>query len=197
MKTEYEFRILDVSLYDACKRLNVLGAVYVGNWKQRRFIYDSIPKKDHQIIRLRTNGEEATLTYKVFESTAIDGAKEIEVKVSSFEKTNEILELMGHKARSTQENYRIRFMYNDAEIDIDTWPLIGTYVEVEGRDEKHVMDVIKSLGFNDKEVTGDAAFELYQRLGMEEKDISILAFTNEEKENYKKQEERLKNEQII
>ncbi len=166
-------------------------------WKQKRLVYDSIPKKDHEIIRLRTNGIETTLAYKIFESTNISGTKEIEVKVSNFDETNEILEHMGHKARSSQENNRIRFIYNEAEIDIDTWPLIGTYIEVEGKDEKHVMDVIKSLGFDDKEKTGDAAFELYQRLGMGEKDISVLAFTNEEKEYYKKQEEMIKNDKII
>lgn len=197
MKTEYEFRIIDVSPYEACKKLKSLGATYVGRWKQKRLIYDSIPKKDHEIIRLRTNGEKTTLAYKIFESMDISGTKEIEVNVSSFEKTNEILEHMGHKARSSQENNRIRFIYNEAEIDVDTWPLIGTYVEVEGKDEKHVLEVIESLGFDDKEKTGDAAFELYQRIGMGENDISVLAFTEEEKKYYEKQEEMMINDKII
>ena len=197
MKTEYEYRIINVSPYEACKKLKSLGATYVGRLKQKRLIYDYIPKKDHEIIRLRTNGEKTTLAYKIFESTDISGTKEIEVNVSSFEETNEILERMGHIARSRQENNRIRFMYKEAEIDIDTWPIIGTYVEVEGKDEKHVMEVIESLGFDNKEKTGDAAFELYQRIGMKEEDISVLAFTDEEKKYYKEQEEMIKIDKII
>ncbi len=50
--------------------------------------------------------------------------------VSDFDKTVGMLKILGYEARSIQENKRIRYVLDDVEIDIDTWPLIPLYIEV-------------------------------------------------------------------
>lgn len=50
--------------------------------------------------------------------------------VSDFDKTVGMLKILGYESRSIQENKRIRYVLDDVEIDIDTWPLIPLYIEV-------------------------------------------------------------------
>ena len=46
---------------------------------------------------------------------------------------------MGIKSRGYQENKRTQYILNGVEIDIDSWPMIPTYVEIEGKNEEEVM----------------------------------------------------------
>ena len=91
-------------------------------------VYDIKPFKENKWIRLRTDGFKTTLTIKEYTSSKIDGVKELEIEVSDMEKTNLILEELGYKKRSVQENKRTRYILNDVEIDIDTWPYLKTFV---------------------------------------------------------------------
>ena len=100
MNTEYEIRILEVDVENLTRKLENLGAKKVGDWFQKRYVYDFVPKRENQWIRLRTNGEKTTLTYKNIEKDAIDGTKELEIEVDNFEKTNEMLEILGYKSIS-------------------------------------------------------------------------------------------------
>ena len=118
MKYEIEARLLEVDVDNFTQKLNQAGATKVGDWLQIRNCYDFTPVKENSWIRLRTNGEETTLTIKEIESAKIDGTKESEIVVSDFDATDEILNKLGYKARSRQENRRIRYMLNDVEIDI-------------------------------------------------------------------------------
>ena len=141
MHTEIEERILEIDKNKIIQKLEELGATKAGEWLQRRYTYDFVPKRYGEWIRLRTNGEETTITYKKVESSKIDGTKELEIVVSSFEDTNEMLKVLGYTPKNYQENKRIRYYLNDVEIDIDTWPMIPTYMELEASS----IDIIKEL----------------------------------------------------
>ena len=64
MAIEYEVRILDIPLEEIIARIEKLGAYKVGNFHQKRFVYDYNPIQKGRWIRLRSNGKEATLTLK-------------------------------------------------------------------------------------------------------------------------------------
>lgn len=180
VNTEYEVRILEIDKDDVINRLKELNAKFVGEYFQKRYVYNTIPKYDGKWIRLRTNGYETTLTYKSVESSNIDGTKELEVKVDEFEKTNELLELAGLKSKGYQENKRIRYMLDDVEIDIDTWPLIPTYVEIEGKDEKSVELMIDKLNLKNKKVTALDVQSVYEKIyNIDISKIQILKFEEE------------------
>lgn len=148
MNVEYEARVLEIDVPNFIKKLEKLGAVKKWERLQKRYTYDFTPKKDNSWVRLRTNGVETTLTIKnVVDKNDVGGTKELEVIVSDFEKTNEILEKLGYKHRNYQENKRIRYMLGNVEIDIDTWPLIPTYVEIEGKNREDVVTILKKLGY--------------------------------------------------
>ena len=62
------------------------------------------------------------------------------------------------------------------EIDIDTWPMLPTYVEIEGKSEEEVMTVVKKMGYNENEVTTLDVESIYKKYGYDVKKIDILKF---------------------
>ena len=52
---------------------------------------------------------------------------------------------MGYIVRGIQENRRIKYDLNGTEIDIDTWPRIPTYLEIEGKNEEEVYNTLDLL----------------------------------------------------
>ena len=176
MNTEYEIRVLEIEKEKILKKLEELGAEFKGYNEQKRYVYDIIPKEDGKWIRLRTNERKTTLTYKNVVKTTIDGTKELEVEVSDFEKTNELLENMGIKSRGYQENKRTQYFLNGVEIDIDSWPMIPTYVEIEGKNEEEVMNTLEILELPKDKVTTLDVDSVYKKYGIDLKDIKVLKF---------------------
>ncbi len=164
MNTEYEVRVLEINIDEMIQKLESLNAEKIGEWNQKRYVYDMIPKSENAWLRLRTNGTETTLTYKNVEKNTIDGTKELEIVVSDFEKTNDMLELMCYHHKGYQENKRIRYMLNDVEIDLDTWPLIPTYMEIEGKNEQEVNDILLKLDIPKDKITALNCQDIYREI---------------------------------
>ncbi len=177
MNIEYEVRVLEIDKEKLEKRLKELNATFKGDFEQKRYVYNIIPKCDGKWLRLRTNGKNTTLAYKSVEKNSIDGTKELEIKVEDFEKTNNLLELAGIKNKGYQENKRTQYVLDGVEIDIDTWPLIPTYVEIEGKNEESVVNMIKKLGIEDKKVTALDVQSVYEKFyNIDISKIDILKF---------------------
>lgn len=164
MKTEYEVRFLEIDKDKILTKLKELGAVEVGDWIQIRKTFDLIVSQKNSWLRLRTNGETTTLTVKEINSAKIDGTKEAEVVVNNFNEMNTILTKIGLKARNYQENQRHQFRYKDTEIDIDTWPLIPTYLEIEGKSEEIIKEVCEDLGLDYNKSTTMDVTDIYNKI---------------------------------
>ena len=178
MKTEYEIRILEIDHDKMVDKLEKLGAKKTMDALQERYIYDVIPKVEHKWIRLRTNGKDSTLTIKDLKSKSIDGMKEIEIGVSDFYKTNELLENLGYKSKGFQQNKRVQYILDDVERDLDKWPFIPEYMEIEGKDEDSVRKMLKTLDINSEQVTTMDVDSIYKHYGYET--IDNLRFDEEE-----------------
>lgn len=184
MITEIEERVLEIDKDKVIAKLEELGAKKIGDWHQKRYVYDFIPKRENEWIRLRTNGKETTLTYKNIESKDISGTKELEIVVSDFEETNQLLRIMGYTPRSFQENLRTRYYLDHIEIDIDTWSLIPTYLEIEGNSEEDVKRVEKLLELNESKVTTMNCQDIYlEEYGIDINQIEELKFDENENDS--------------
>ena len=153
MHTEFEARVLDINKELVIKKLEELGAKKIAEFDYKRRVYNFNPPTDHKWIRLRTDGNKTTLTIKKIENLSIDGTKEMEIEVSNFEEANRMLEELGYRAHTYQENKRIRYVLNDVELDIDSWPYIPTYLEIEGKSEEAVKSMINLLEVDEEKVT--------------------------------------------
>lgn len=177
MKTEYEIRVLEINKEEIVKKLENLGAIKKGEFNQKRYVYDLKPVENGKWIRLRTNGKTTTLTYKDVVSNTIDGTKEIEIEVDDFEKTNELLEKIGFKNRGYQENSRIQYILNNVEIDIDSWPMIPTYLEIEGNSEQEVIEMQNLLKIDTSKLTTLNCDDIYRQIyGIDISKIKELKF---------------------
>ena len=177
MNIEYEVRVLDIDINAMIQKLESLGAKKVGEWDQKRYVYDTNPVNPNAWYRLRTNGNVTTLTYKNVEANTIDGTKELEIEVSDFNKTNELLELMGYLNRGYQENKRIRYILNNIEIDIDSWPMIPTYMEIEGKNIDEVNQMLALLYVDMDKVTALNCQDIYKEIyGIDINKIKKLKF---------------------
>jgi adenylate cyclase class 2 len=161
---EYEVRVLEIDAEEMKKKLKEVGANLVEDVFQKRYVYDFKPKEPNKWIRLRTNGTTTTLTIKNVESSKIDGTKELEVVVDDFDAANEILAELGYAPRGIQENKRIKYNLNGVEVDIDTWPGIPTYLEIEGTSEKEVFDTLDLLGIKKEKSTSLDVQSIYEQI---------------------------------
>lgn len=177
MKTEFEVRFLEINAEEIEKKLVELGGKEVGNWQQKRNTYDLIPKKENSWLRLRTNGEKTTLTVKEILTDKIDGTKELEIEVDDFDETARILQKIGLKERNYQENRRHQFILNGVEIDIDSWPRIPTYLEIEGDSEEEIKKTCQLLGLDYSKGTTMDVTDIYNKVyNIDILNIKVLKF---------------------
>ncbi len=176
MHTEYEARILEIDVNEVEQKLRDLGAEFKGVLNQQRYVYDVKPKREGKWIRLRKVGEETTLTIKDIVNSSISGTKELEIQVDDFTRTNLLLEELGYVHKGYQENKRIRYEIDGVEVDIDSWPMIPTYMEIEGKDETSVINFIKKLGYTNDDIVTLSVNDIYRKYGYELDEIEELKF---------------------
>jgi len=184
MEKERELTVLDIEIDDFMKKLESLGAEKKGGFLQRRYVYDVKPFSPNKWIRLRTNGKKTTLTIKeIKDKNAIEGTNELEIEVDDFDKTNELLNELGYKARNYQENYRRIYLLKETEISIDSWPLIPTYAEIEGKTNEAVKEVLSLVNTKNYKTTTFDVESIYREIyGIDILKIKELKFgeTNNE-----------------
>jgi len=176
MYNEYELRVLNIDKEKFIKDIEKNGAKFVNNYDQKRYVYDFNPIDENRWIRLRTDGTKTTLAIKEYKNDSIGGTEEVEIVVSDMETTDLILEKLGYHKRSIQENRRTRYILDDVEIDIDTWPHLNTYVEFESNNEENIKNVLNKLNIDMKDTTTMNAQDIYLSLGYTQEDMNDLRF---------------------
>ena len=165
MNIEYEITVLEIDKNKLEEKLIELGATKIADSLQRRNVYDFNPINPNKWIRLRTNGTKTTLTIKeVFDKNKIGGTNELEIEVSDFDKTNLVLNELGYVSRNYQENYRTSYRLGNINFDIDSWPLIPTYVEIEGNSEEEVNNALKLLEIDNIKTTTLDVTSIYNEI---------------------------------
>lgn len=174
MDTEYEIKILDINADELTKKLLELGFEQQPPQPFKRYVYNV--GTEGNWARLRTDGTKTALTYKSFTKDAIDGVKELEITVSDFEKTNQLMKLLGFTPTTYQENRRRNFIKDDTEISVDEWPHIPPYLEIEAKDQATVEDYVQKLGLVDSKKTSEPTSKVYELYGLDIDSYDRLAF---------------------
>lgn len=149
MKTqEIECRFLEINKEEMVKKLTDLGAENEGEKMiEETVIYDKDLKwrEEQKFVRLRKVGEKTKLTYKEHSVHTVDGTYEIEFEIEDYEKAEVMFEKIGLFPFRHQQKLRHTFHIAGVTVDIDTWPLIPTYVELEGESEEDLKKVAGML----------------------------------------------------
>lgn len=153
MQTEIEVKFLDVDITDMRERLKKADAHLEQPMRTMRRVLIEKPyhEAENSFVRVRDEGNKVTLTFKRRAdqaASAIDSVKEIEVVVSSFEDTVELLQEAGWDYKTYQESKRETWVLEGAEIVIDEWPWVKPYIEIEAANETVVRTVAGRLGLD-------------------------------------------------
>lgn len=176
MPIEHEAKILDVDPAAMEQLILDRGGQKVTERFMRRYVYDISPGDPAKWIRLRDSGEQATLTVKQIISDAIDGTHEIEVAVDDFAATNALLGMLGFTPKSYQENKRTSFTLDGAQLEIDAWPRIPPYLEIEARSKDEVIRIAALLGYPETALTGENTIRIYAHYDIDLNAIPKLCF---------------------
>lgn len=180
MSIECEAKILDVDPTAITEAILARGGRQIGEKALlRRYVYDITPDDQSRWIRLRDTGSGATLAVKEIHHDGIDGTDEVEVGVDSFEVATELLRKLGFIPRGYQENRRTSFALEGARLEIDEWPMIPPYLEIEADSRADVVRVAGVLGYHEADLTSENTVSVYARYGIDLMRLNQVSFTDQ------------------
>lgn len=155
MANEIETKVLDIDGEAIKKKLIELGATKTKetilrvDWWRPKGIGEG---EDPWFLRIRSYGSGADIKYEVTwkaKSEILGTArkhKEINFMIPEPEKLSELFEELGLELYAHQDKERVSFTLKDWAFDIDTYPKMPPYLEIEGTSEAHVNEAVALLG---------------------------------------------------
>jgi adenylate cyclase class 2 len=153
---EIEVKILEINVEGIEEKLKEMGAekVFEGEMVSIYFDFpDKSLEKEGKILRLRQKEDKVILTYK--ELISQDEAKimdEYELTVSDFESLKRIFEGIGLLPLYEFNKHRITYQLNQTHFEIDKYPEIPVFLEIEAPDLNTINEIVSELGFSKEEV---------------------------------------------
>ncbi len=139
METELEAKWLNIDIDAMREKLRAIGAKLESPERlMTRKVFDYPDMSLEAIggwVRVRNEGDKITLSYKQLTDRSLHGTKEVTVTVNDFENTCAFLTSIGLEANSFQETKRESWKLGSAEIELDTWPWIPSFIEIEAKTE--------------------------------------------------------------
>lgn len=163
METEIEAQFIDVDPKTIRVTLSSIGAKCIHKERlMRSKVYEHPTKKDADWFRVRDEGDKVTMSYKKLVDRSLHGTKEISFEVPDFESACVFLEKCHLDFISFQEKKRETWKYKNSKIEIDTWPWIPTFIEIESRTEKEIKKVARELGLEWEKAFHGSVEDIYQ-----------------------------------
>lgn len=160
MAIELEAKIKVEQLDDSRVLLGKLGARHVAELTQRDRFYDCEDRKllaNDSGLRIRqvsSDGQQEVLM--CFKGPRQGGVfkrrEEIEFAVGDLESAGQFLEALGFSRSLEVSKQRSLWELRGCDVCLDEVEQLGCFVEVEGKDEQVVAEVLRMLGLADEEV---------------------------------------------
>ncbi|MFZ2522807.1 MAG: class IV adenylate cyclase [Minisyncoccia bacterium] len=186
--TNEEIEVIFLDIYKDVieKKLIEIGAKKVKDifYRHASFDYpDYRLNKDNSWIRLRDEDGEVVLAYKKrFGVTSQDGStndagmEEIEFTVGSYENTKTFLGKVGFVEKHEAEKKRTRWVKGSTVFDIDTWPELPTFLEIEAESWEDISTAEKELDLEEKNRKICSVNQIYKMHGMDVDDYLKISF---------------------
>ena len=162
MENEIEAQFLDIDKEAMRHKLKELGAKLEKPEVLMRRVVFYVGK--HSFARVRDEGDKIVMTYKnISDERSILGTKEINVEVGSYNAAVLFLQSCGLEIKARQETKREIWRLEGAEICIDTWPWLPTFMEIEASSENEVWATARKLGFKREQAKFGSVDTTYAR----------------------------------
>lgn len=178
---EVELKILGVDPPELGKKLSACGAEKIGTFlvHEKAFDYpDARIRSGNNLLRLRRVGDRNELVFKD-ETRQVNDFKigeETEIIVNDFVAVELILTKLGLLPYRDRQKIRTTYRSNDLEFEIDEYPHIPPYLEIEG-DPDAIRAAIPALDFSMDDTTDMTATQVLKHYGV---NSSELHFSLEE-----------------
>lgn len=175
--TEYEVKFSPINLEEMRQKLQRVGAsLKTPERLMRRCVFaaDANPGMTCTYVRVRDEGNKVTMSAKQHASDGkMDSQKEYETIVKDFEATHQVLLNAGLTQTGYQENKRETWEMPDGTlVELETWPQLPDYLEIEGKSEEAVKKAALLLNFDWSEHIVQSNDYLYaQHWGMDKKAV--------------------------
>ena len=154
MGIEIEAKLKVDSLDEIADRLKQLGAEFAGEQFHTDCYFDNTDEsllKSDTGLRLRRqltgDDEKIILTYKgAKQKSDLKKRQEIEIELGDGDSIQKILSALGYNAILEFEKRRLVWRFGDCIVALDELALLGSFVEIEGPDDKTIIDVQEKLG---------------------------------------------------
>jgi adenylate cyclase class 2 len=187
MQTEIEAKFLHIDHEAMREKLRAIGAeCVVPKRTMYRKHYDLLNAAElgtatnqRRWVRIRDEGDKVTMSYKQMDDRSLHGTKEVCLTIDSFEQAEQFLAAIGMLPKGSRETKRESWRLGDTEIDLDDWPWIDPYLEIEGPSEAAVRDVANQLGLNwDAAKHGNVVIAYMDEYDVTDKDIEDIPDIN-------------------
>jgi adenylate cyclase class 2 len=164
MKAEIEAKWLEVDQGELRAKLKKLGATRTRPLTQMvRAVFDKAPGEMRGWVRVRDEGDKVTLSYKRVDDKSLTGTKEICLVVDDFDGAVDFLTQLGLRQKSIQETKRESWELDGAEIELDEWPWLPPFVEIEAKSEAKLVATARKLGLDMAEAMYGSADFVYEK----------------------------------
>lgn len=180
MAQEIEAKVLNIDIAALEQKLINIGATKTADYFFKSVSFD-LP--EGAFLRLRSDGKKTTIAYKKrIGASAVKGGndagmEEIETEVGDFDDTKQILLRAGLPEKFSQEKKRTTWTKDDVTFDIDVWPRISPYLEVEAATWEEVDAAILALGFTLEQKRICSASEVFTEAGIIDTEFKTMTFS--------------------
>lgn len=181
MKQEYGVKILNINPAEAVAKLQAMGGkIRFGPslLKTAFFDHQKLKLREQGIpIRVRSIGEKTFLNVKhaagpaAHQDPALKTLSEIEVAVEDFAKICELLKTAGFYPFRYQEKKRTSFTLPGVRVELEQYPAIPAYLELEGETAEATKRLVEQLGFELDQTVKLSATEVLKKAGIEHPDL--------------------------
>jgi adenylate cyclase class 2 len=173
MDREYEYKFYNYNKDDILKQLKDLGGELVHDY----VLYQFTVFENKKYVRLRKENGEIYLTVKIHDN---EFPIEKQIKVDDYQKTIELLQLLGFKIKYQFEKLRQKFNYNGIEIVFDMYPGMPEYMEIEAKSSNQLNEFCKLMNLNQKNNKWKSLVKILKDKYDIDKMIDNLTFVNTE-----------------
>lgn len=166
---EIETKVLEIDIADVSKKLEQLGAKKTDEvlLKVDWFSLPGIDKdKQPWFLRVRSYSTgKAEITWKADPKVigTVRQAKEINVIVDDHEKTKLLFESIGLVVYAHQEKKRTSWNLDNVQFDLDVYPNMPGFLEIEGNNEEEINSMASKLGVDKYERWNDGERTLIEQ----------------------------------
>lgn len=179
MKQEFETQVLDIDVAETKKKLAKIGACGGERVLMKRYVFDleRVAGDCKRWVRVRESAGVTQITYKEKTGSGVTETSELEVNTADFEATAKIFQkLTCFIGEYYQENYRTQYIIPQGEVNIDEWPQVPAFLDIEAHTEKGVAEILALLGLAGKEAGHIGHVKIYKKYGLDLHSIKELKF---------------------